>query len=164
MWLRHCTDPLTTPATIQSRPRQQADRQHLTSAARSLYPIAIDRDRHTPLAHSSPSILSSSLSPSVRMPSSKVLVPHLFCSRKPRTLITKASIAMSRHCSLQFATPHYDPRCSLSSLLLVPPPPTTGGRLSGPLYPNAPSVLFCAFPGPASPTSSTYPAGCLSPM
>ena len=35
--------------------------------------------------------------------------------------------------------------------------------LSGPLYPNAPSVLFCAFPRPASPTSSTYPAGCPSP-
>ena len=36
--------------------------------------------------------------------------------------------------------------------------------LSGPLYPNAPSVLSCAFPRPASPTSSTYTVGCLSPM
>ena len=35
--------------------------------------------------------------------------------------------------------------------------------LSGPLYPNTPSVLFCAFPRPASPTSSTYPIGCPSP-
>ena len=35
--------------------------------------------------------------------------------------------------------------------------------LSGPLYPNAPSALFCAFPRPASPTSSTYPVGCPSP-
>ena len=35
--------------------------------------------------------------------------------------------------------------------------------VSGPLYPNAPSVLFCAFPRPASPTSSTYPVGCPSP-
>ena len=32
-----------------------------------------------------------------------------------------------------------------------------GERMSGPLYPNAPNVLFCAFPRPASPTSSTYP-------
>ena len=37
-------------------------------------------------------------------------------------------------------------------------------ELSGPLHPNAPSVLFCTFPRPASPTSSTYPVGCLSPM
>ena len=29
--------------------------------------------------------------------------------------------------------------------------------------PNAPSVLFCAFPRPASPTSSTYAVGCPSP-
>ena len=58
-------DPLATPATIQSWPRQQADRQHLTSTARSLYPITIDRDRRTPLAHSSPSTPSSSLSLSV---------------------------------------------------------------------------------------------------
>ena len=36
-------------------------------------------------------------------------------------------------------------------------------QLSGPLYPNAPSILFCAFPRPASPTSSTYPVGCPSP-
>ena len=36
-------------------------------------------------------------------------------------------------------------------------------ELSGPLYPNAPSVLFCTFPRPASPTSSTYPVGCPSP-
>ena len=36
-------------------------------------------------------------------------------------------------------------------------------QLSGPLYPNALSVLFCAFPRPASPTSSTYPVGCPSP-
>ena len=35
--------------------------------------------------------------------------------------------------------------------------------MSGPLYPNAPSALFCAFPRPASPTSSTYPVGCPSP-
>ena len=35
--------------------------------------------------------------------------------------------------------------------------------LSGPLHPNAPSALFCAFPRPASPTSSTYPVGCPSP-
>ena len=35
--------------------------------------------------------------------------------------------------------------------------------LSGPLYPNTPSALFCAFPRPASPTSSAYPIGCLSP-
>ena len=35
--------------------------------------------------------------------------------------------------------------------------------VSGPLHPNAPSVLFCAFPRPASPTSSTYPIGCPSP-
>ena len=35
--------------------------------------------------------------------------------------------------------------------------------VSGPLYPNAPSALFCAFPRPASPTSSTYPVGCPSP-
>ena len=34
--------------------------------------------------------------------------------------------------------------------------------LSEPLYPNAPSALFCAFPRPASPTSSTYPVGCPS--
>ena len=34
--------------------------------------------------------------------------------------------------------------------------------MSGPLYPNAPSALFCAFPRPASPTSSTYPVGCPS--
>ena len=47
-------DPLTTPATIQSRPRQQADWQHLTFIARSLYPIAIDHDQRTPLAYSSP--------------------------------------------------------------------------------------------------------------
>ena len=65
-------DPLATPATIRSWPRQQANRQHLTSTARSLYPIAIDRERRTPLAHSSPSIPSSSLSPSIRMPLSKV--------------------------------------------------------------------------------------------
>ena len=118
------SDPLATPATIRSRPRQQADRQHLTFIACSLYPIAIDRDQRTPLAHSSPSIPSSSLLPSVCMPSSKVLVPHLFCSWKPRTLIANASIAMSRYRSLLFATPCYDPRRSLSSLLLVPPPPT----------------------------------------
>ena len=37
------------------------------------------------------------------------------------------------------------------------------GRVSGPLYPNTPSVLFCAFPRPASPTSSTYPVGHPSP-
>ena len=36
-------------------------------------------------------------------------------------------------------------------------------RLSGPLYPNTPNVLFCAFPRPASPTSNTFPAGCPSP-
>ena len=36
-------------------------------------------------------------------------------------------------------------------------------ELSGPLYPNAPNVLFCAFPRPASPTSNTYPVGCPSP-
>ena len=41
---------------------------------------------------------------------------------------------------------------------------TMGGALSGPLYPNAPSGLFCAFPRPASPTSSTYLVGCPSPM
>ena len=35
--------------------------------------------------------------------------------------------------------------------------------LSGPLHPNAPSVLLCTFPRPASPTSSTYPVGCPSP-
>ena len=35
--------------------------------------------------------------------------------------------------------------------------------LSGPLYPNALSALFCAFPRPASPTSSTYLVGCPSP-
>ena len=35
--------------------------------------------------------------------------------------------------------------------------------MSGPLYPNAPSVLFCAFPRPASPTSSTYLVGCPIP-
>ena len=35
--------------------------------------------------------------------------------------------------------------------------------VSGPLYPNTPNVLFCAFPRPASPTSSTYLVGCLSP-
>ena len=38
-----------------------------------------------------------------------------------------------------------------------------GDGVSGPLYPNAPSVLFCAFPRPASPTSSTYTVGCPSP-
>ena len=114
-------DPLATPATIRSRPRQQANRQHLTSTTRPLYPIAINRDQRTPLAHSSPSIPSSSLSPSVCMPSSKVLVPHLFCSRKPRTLIANASITMPRYRSLPFATPRYDPRHSLSPLL-------TGGR------------------------------------
>ena len=133
--VRWSVDPLATPATIRSRPRQQADRQHLTSTARPLYPIAIDRDRRTPLAHSSPSIPSSSLSPSVCVPLSKVLVPHLFCSRKPRTLIANASIAMSRYRSLPFATPRYDPRRSLSSLLLVPPPPTLvpePPRASGP--------------------------------
>ena len=119
-----CADPLTTPAMIRSRPHQQAYRQHLTFIARSLYPIAIDHDRRTPLAHSSPSIPSSSLLPSVCALSLKVLVPHLFCSRKPRTLIANASIAMSRHRSLPFATPCYDPRRLLSSLLLVPPPPT----------------------------------------
>ena len=43
------------------------------------------------------------------------------------------------------------------------PSPTSSGCLSGPLYPNAPSALFCAFPRLASPTSSTYPIGCLSP-
>ena len=37
-------------------------------------------------------------------------------------------------------------------------------NLSGPLYPNALHALFCAFPRPASPTSSTYLVGCLSPM
>ena len=37
-------------------------------------------------------------------------------------------------------------------------------KLSGPLYPNVPSALFCTFPRLASPTSSTYPVGCLSPM
>ena len=67
---------------------------------------------------------SSSLSPSVCVLLSKVLVPHLFCSRKPCTLIANASIAMSRHHSLPFMTPRYDPQHSLSSLLLVPPPPT----------------------------------------
>ena len=36
------------------------------------------------------------------------------------------------------------------------------GKVSGPLYPNAPSVLFCTFPRPASPTSSTYLVGYLS--
>ena len=36
--------------------------------------------------------------------------------------------------------------------------------VSGPLYPNAPSVLFCTFPRPASPTRSTYLVGCPSPM
>ena len=36
--------------------------------------------------------------------------------------------------------------------------------LSGPLHPNTPSILFCTFPRPASPTSSTYLVGCLSPM
>ena len=41
--------------------------------------------------------------------------------------------------------------------------PSPSPALSGPLYPNAPSVLFCAFPRPASPTSSTYLVGCLSP-
>ena len=35
--------------------------------------------------------------------------------------------------------------------------------VSGPLYPNAPSGLFCAFPRPASLTSNTYPVGCPSP-
>ena len=35
--------------------------------------------------------------------------------------------------------------------------------MSGPLYPSAPSALFCAFARPASPTSSAYPVGCLSP-
>ena len=35
--------------------------------------------------------------------------------------------------------------------------------LSGPLYPNALSALFRAFPRLASPTSSTYPVGCPSP-
>ena len=35
--------------------------------------------------------------------------------------------------------------------------------MSGPLYPNAPSVLFCTFPRPASLTSNTYPIGCPSP-
>ena len=35
--------------------------------------------------------------------------------------------------------------------------------VSGPLYPNALSVLFCTFPRPASPTSSAYPIGCPSP-
>ena len=40
---------------------------------------------------------------------------------------------------------------------------TSSCPLSGPLYPNAPSVLFCAFPRPASPTSNTYPVGCPSP-
>ena len=35
--------------------------------------------------------------------------------------------------------------------------------LSGPLYPNTPSVLFCAFPRPANPISNTYPVGCPSP-
>ena len=39
---------------IQSRPRQQAGWQHLTFIARSLYPIAIDRNQRSPLAHSSP--------------------------------------------------------------------------------------------------------------
>ena len=34
--------------------------------------------------------------------------------------------------------------------------------VSGPLYPNTPRALFCTFPRPASPTSSTYPVGCLS--
>ena len=130
-------DPLTTPAMIRSRPHQQADRQHLTSTARPLYPIAIDRDRRPPLTHSSPSILSSSLSLSVRVLSPKVLVPLPFCSRKPRTLIANASITMSRHRSLQFATPHYDPQRLLSSLLLVPPTlvPDSPRASSPPRYP-----------------------------
>ena len=35
--------------------------------------------------------------------------------------------------------------------------------MSGPLYPSAPSALFCALSRPASPTSSAYPVGCPSP-
>ena len=42
-------------------------------------------------------------------------------------------------------------------------PPESLSSLSGPRYPNAPSALFCAFPRPASPTSSTYLVGCPSP-
>ena len=102
-------DLLATLAMIQSRPCQQADQQHLMFITRSLYPIAIDRDRRTPLAHSLPSMPSSSLSPSVCVPSPKVLVPHLFCSRKPRTLIANVSIAMPQHRSLPFATHRYTP-------------------------------------------------------
>ena len=42
--------------------------------------------------------------------------------------------------------------------------PHTDDNVSGPLYPNTPSVLFCTFPRPASPTSSTYLVGCPNPM
>ena len=44
------------------------------------------------------------------------------------------------------------------------PIPAPGRLVSGPLYPSAPNALFCAFARPASPTSSAYPVGCLSPM
>ena len=102
-----CGDPLATPATIWSWPHQQVDWQHLMSTSHPLYPIAIDCEWCSPLTHSSLSIPSSSLSPSVRIPSSKVLVPHLFCLWKPHTLLMNASITMSWHCSLLFVTPRY---------------------------------------------------------
>ena len=132
-----CVDPLATPAMIRSRPRQQADRQHLTSPARSLYPIAIDREQCTPLAHSSPPCHP----PHSRYPfacsSRRFLFPTpsvhgspTHSSRTPPSLCLdlipyhSRRLAISRPHSLPFATPRYDPRCSLSSLLLVPPPPT----------------------------------------
>ena len=129
-------DPLATPVTIQSRPCQQADWQHLMFTIHPLYPITIDHERHSPLTHSLPSIPPSSRSPSVRMPSSQVLVPHLFCSWKPHTLIANASIAMSQCRSLTFVTPCYGPQCSLSSLLLICQGHST---LTLPMHYSAPS-------------------------
>ena len=125
--LKRCSsavDPLATPAMIRSWSCQQANQQHLMFIAHPLYPITIDHKQHSPLTYSSPSIPSSSLSPSIHMSLSKVLVPHLFCLQKPHTLITNASIAMSQHRLQHLAmTPeiHYLPFYSSLPLLLWSP-------------------------------------------
>ena len=93
--------------------------------------------------------------------------PSLCPGHHPSTSITlqESNTIKTSSLTISITTVPSEPQAKVDAVVVPPKKgrPAARKKMSGPLYPNAPSVLFCTFPRSASPTSSTYAVGCPSP-